>query len=346
MYKFLFVFIIVFWIILNLIIKNKKLRNNIYLWCVGIILILIFGLRKSDAGIFYDYSSYKMIFENMSWDKIFNSSTEPLFNIGLCLIKMIFGNNVYAMFTFYGAIIIIPFFYIIKKYANDKCIAILLFLFLGGYFTSFNIMRQFVAAAIYILAIDALVNKELKKYIIWCLIAAGFHLSVILLMPLYFVYEIKLSKSMKIVLPIILFGILIFSSRIFTFLSYLTKYVHYTENQESQMSAVSLIRPMVFIFIFMYHLIYGYASLDDRKDKVVIYNLFLTLFFSVVSLKFAIAQRFIVFLLPFSLICIPNICEKRRNKRIERQWKVILYLLCFVYGYIGVFNLSYAFYWQ
>jgi hypothetical protein len=74
-------------------------------------------------------------------------------------------------------------------------------------------MRQSIAIAIFFVAIKYIIEKNIKKYFICCLLALFFHNSALILFPLYFINRINLTKKKLIILnaifiPTIIIGVL------------------------------------------------------------------------------------------------------------------------------------------
>lgn len=209
MFLILFIIIVTLSVLLKFVSITQGRRNIIFLLIVLVLLSLFFGLRSPSSGLFYDYQSYKWIFLQADWNNIFfDENIEPLFKLCCCMIKLILGENQYVMFTFFGFLITSCFFISINKNSSDVYLAVILIVFMGSYFNAFNILRQFIAVAIYSLSIESLIKRKFKKYFLVCLIAGGFHASALFMIPVYFIYNIKISGYMKYFF-VVLAGIII-----------------------------------------------------------------------------------------------------------------------------------------
>lgn len=87
------------------------------------------------------------------------------------------------------------YFYTFVKYSVNLEYSILLYFITNIYFISLNAVRQGVAMAILILAVQFLIKKENKKFIILILVATGFHTSCVIFLALYFLTKIDTTAT-------------------------------------------------------------------------------------------------------------------------------------------------------
>lgn len=139
-----------------------------------IILTSITGTMYENA--YGDYTAYRLGFEELKFSLEIPSGEIGLNYLNL-LIKLFTDKFTIAFFIY---MLIINFFILRFIYKNSKNIgaSILMYTILGGYATSTNIMRQFLALSIYLMAIDALLKNNKKNYIIISIIAFCFHKSI------------------------------------------------------------------------------------------------------------------------------------------------------------------------
>ena len=125
---------------------GKKIPSEIF-FCLYFILLVLFGILR--YGIGSDYKSYYNYF--ISGD-FFNGKFEFAFSLLSYIIYYIF-NNPYVYMGLLHMIIMIIIFYLIKKNSIDITLSILLFFYGFFYFDSLNIIRQYIAVEIAMLAI-------------------------------------------------------------------------------------------------------------------------------------------------------------------------------------------------
>nr|WP_297763532.1 EpsG family protein [uncultured Butyrivibrio sp.] len=84
--------------------------------------------------------------------------------------------------------------YIIKNSSNCF-LSILVLFFSFTYFHTFNGIRQYLAIAIFLCGVKNIYKRNFWGYLFFLLVAMTFHKSVIILLPLYFIYGIKIKPT-------------------------------------------------------------------------------------------------------------------------------------------------------
>ena len=111
-------------------------------------------------------------------------------------------SNRYIFILFITITIYILFFFVFKKYCVNYSFALMLFMGLIFFFT-FTYLRQMVAVGFGWLSFQYIYKRKLLKFLACVLIAATFHNSAIILLPLYFI-PIKRFDKKKVMLFMIL----------------------------------------------------------------------------------------------------------------------------------------------
>lgn len=154
--------------------KKAKKRHNLAAFISALPLGLISAFRW-DVGT--DFYAYRMAFESIARGR--NYGFEPLFvTISSFAIK-IWGNIQGAFFLFAFLTIFLITKFILQNSNNPK-LSFTLFFLLGFYFSSMNIIRQYVALSVILFSVKYAYRKNWIKFSLLCLIAAGFHSSAII----------------------------------------------------------------------------------------------------------------------------------------------------------------------
>ena len=111
-------------------------------------------------------------------------------------------SNRYIFILLITITIYILFFFVFKKYCVNYSFALMLFMGLMFFFT-FTYLRQMVAVGLGWLSFQYIYKRKLLKFLACVLIAATFHNSAIILLPLYFI-PIKRFDKKKVMLFMIL----------------------------------------------------------------------------------------------------------------------------------------------
>ena len=175
-------------------------ENKRYIAMAGVIIPALFSGLRYYVGT--DYENYVAAFRMFKGVGIFKylSNFAGEYEIGfylLCKIADIFGGE-RMLFFISSLIILILMFKFIESVDIELSLPIAYFIFLITSFTSsFNILRQIIAVSITMYGIKYVLEKDLKKYIICCVVACTFHISALIVIPFYFIYD-KENKSIKI----------------------------------------------------------------------------------------------------------------------------------------------------
>ena len=182
-----------------------KTNKIFFLIIVGVVLILVQGLRRYDVGS--DTLNYVYIYKNansLSYDQILN--TETSIEKGYLIYNKFLGNispnNPQLMIFINAILIIVPILIFIYKNAKYMVFSTLLYVIMYFYIDSFAIMRQFIAIGIILLGFEFLKRNNLILFVLFVLFASLFHSSAIIMLLLPVLYYLK--PTFKVSLLIII----------------------------------------------------------------------------------------------------------------------------------------------
>jgi transmembrane protein EpsG len=164
---------------------------NVFHW-LGLILISFVVGYRYNVGV--DWGAYKNTFERLkSSESFFNNSYMEIgyLKINQWVIDM--GWDYTAMFFI---VALLSWFFIFISVPKKVLPLTIFFLFTDEYFFwSMNGVRQFMAISIFLYAIKFILSKDLFYYIVFISLASLFHLSALVLIPLYFLPINKLYNQ-------------------------------------------------------------------------------------------------------------------------------------------------------
>lgn len=151
------------------------------------------GFRKDGFG---DTYLYRRIFLEAETNLLqipvyfLNDSKDPGFSSYLVLFKYLFGSSDELFFLVIAAFQMMCVALTFRKYSSDYWISIFLFIISTDYLSwMHNGMRQFIAVAMIFAGFGLLVEKKYVPLIILILIAAQFHGSALLMLPVIFIVQ-------------------------------------------------------------------------------------------------------------------------------------------------------------
>lgn len=176
-----------------------------------LLLAIVIGFRY-EVGV--DWLGYKTHFETIK-NNSFLTLSEQYMEPGFFYINKIIASWGLSYEWMFFTIAIITWFFYFKSIPNSILPIFIFFLFVDEFFFwGMNGVRQFAAMSIWLFSIRFIIDRKLIKYIIFILLASLFHKSVLFLIPIYYLPQIKNFK--KYLLLIIFFtSLFIGSSNLF-----------------------------------------------------------------------------------------------------------------------------------
>lgn len=257
-------------------IKKKYIGKIFWYYVVLFYLIMLAGLRYRVGADTLAYMSYYSQVPDIhslkiSWNDF--GRFQPLWQIYTSLLKTISDNFVLLQFS--NAIIVNGIILrFIKK--NSEYLFTSIFFYCTLYYLEFNfeIMRESISIAIFLLAVPYLLKSKWFKYFFLVSISFGFHASayILFLIPLF--RNLKLNKKLIIIFIFIIVYLAI-TKNIFYFIndlpiSFVKDYIYsYNLNGINELNVKSTIG---YIYTFFYYLIIPIGLI--LYNKIVLKNNF------------------------------------------------------------------------
>ena len=314
---------------------KSKHSKKIFLFLL-MLPIFIISWRRGNTTV--DYGNYEYIFNSSinlpllgGWKSI---NIEPGYFI-LNKVVSLFSTKFTSFLFVYSAIVLGIYYYAIYKFSNFYGLSVMLLIAFGSYYTSFNTMRQFLAATICILAIVN-IEKGFWKYLLIVSIAASFHFSALIMIPFYFILKLRLNTIKGLTVFVMLLGLsfvlIVYTPTLVRFLTS-SIYSNYSDinafgiNTGVPLSAIARI-----VFLIVYYLFFiKMINFDNILENISFNSIFITLIFMIFSTRVEMFQRFTYFFLPYMVILAPNVTSKINDKTTRIFFYSILFLSCLFY---------------
>jgi hypothetical protein len=221
---------LIFFIFILSLYKKENVQLTKFLFFISYILIVFFiGLRLETGGP--DWVSYKSFFTSIEplSDIVFspeedyffyNHGFEFLFKLYSSLIKTFTNNYIFLnLISFALSFFIVANF--IYKSSPYPILSVFLYFCTVSLLGDMTIVRQMLSVSVFIYSLKYVLQQQLLKYLICCLIATLFHYSAIIIVPFYWLYKFVWKPSYFI--PIVICSLI--SSLIFsTMLDFLLQF--------------------------------------------------------------------------------------------------------------------------
>ena len=209
----------------------------------------------------------------------------------------------------------------IKENSTNITISVLM-IFLGtSYFYSMNIVRQAIAIAIVFYAYKYIKEKKLIKYILACIIASTIHSSAIIMILLYFVANIKISRKTKMII------FLIFMVASNTIVGILTNIIVNTRFSvyfgsvfdQGQTTTLLLLVNITYFLLSLY-----YENKEDKDYNMLCNINFIACLIILLMGKIPLIDRVARYFTIFQILLVPKFFEQEKNTSIRIALKLVL----------------------
>jgi len=336
------IYIINFFLILlyNFIIKNKKTFVTI----VGKKLFLILALRNPMLGVdnatyapgyeFISKLSFGDLCSRLHLVKVADLTYPYAFESGYVVLNWIvssLGIGFHGFLVLHAAFCTYCFSKFIDRYSENPCLSFLLFIAFGFFTYQFGILRQTLSMAIFVASIPLIQKRKPIKYFLLCFLSFTIHRIAIITLPLYFVYNIKLTQKRYVYLCLLLAVMYAISplivSVLFRVLSSVLGKTLPTTGIRWNTQFVLMIFFMLAVFVF--------ADFEEdvagkKKNNFLCWCFLFSVFLEIFGLYNDTLARAVYVPYLAIIILIPNVLKSYERTTIGVYGKVLLVFLSFV----------------
>lgn len=321
----------------NTLETEYKNYNKLFILIAIISLIVVSGFRYKSGT---DFNTYVEIFSiTSSASNIDLKNDKDVGFTVFCKILSTISKDPQIMFLAAAIITNVLIVLIISRYSIRFELSMWLYITTMVYYSTFNGMRQWIAASIVFTGTKYLINKRnFKKYSLIVLIASLFHASAIVMIPIYFIINSKTFSKRNLFL-IIVFILAVFAYGqfipILESLLQVTQYVNYIDVFKNDTNGIHPLRLAVYFAPVFVHCLY-YKTLNPNKlmniDRLI--NLciigFLIMFMSLRQVFYA---RLIFYFDLYYLLLIPRIIDIG-NQKFKRLFYYTISIGYFTFSYL------------
>ena len=276
-----------------------------YLVICGILLAFIAGVRYETGHDYYSYLGVYTNICNADMSQFFSYGKEPGFFLW-CKLLSLFSTH-FQWFYIATAVLTTALIMIyIYRESTSPTVSVFIYVTFTFYYWSLNLVRQSLAAAISIFSIQFIKKKKLVPFLLVVLLAASFHKSALIMLPVYFIAQIKFGWK-----PVTIFGAAavvayIFAPNIVAFVGkYLYNGAYSIGSYYAQGASILYGILPVFVFAAAWCFKKKYVGTDATNSV----DLNLLFYASVISLfitRVFIVERFAFYMFLPAIVIIPN----------------------------------------
>ncbi|WP_433901938.1 EpsG family protein [Sphingobacterium puteale] len=280
----MFVYLLFFWAIAMFSILDFTESNNrkLCLFIIWVLCSLFIGTREMGPdyyvyNVFYSYVPKLDALADNFQAFTARSKFEPLYIIITSLFSTL-GISFEIFHLLFTATFCALFIFSVHKYTPHVFVAIMVYIGFA-YFSGWSAIRQFMAGSIFIYALQFIIEGKRFKFLILIILALLFHYSAIVLLPIVFLRNWKISKGWCFVL---ICGVLVIyfsgmlkaiSSFVFSFFPFLdqSKVNRFANNEED-----TLISTIFFLWIIILSFLnFNRDKFKDYYNFNILFNIYL-----------------------------------------------------------------------
>lgn len=298
------IFLIIVWALIFCTGKRTRLKKWMY---VGICFAQLYLISAYRFMIGSDYAQYAIGFFSMARDGFSNMSYED-WEIGYILLNKIIGIFTAKPATFIMITSLFPLIgpaYLIGKYSVNPFMSVFLYVNLYLFYLDMNFIRQAIAMSIICFAFGFLRDKKFWRFLLIVVIAAFFHLTVLYMIPVYFVGMLKVNTRSML---LYLFGLLFYYILSDGLLNIILANFH------AEYSGSIFIESGVYFYYAFFPLLIcaGMVALSyfvknkSRSLELLIQLTLMMGFWQIVMTKHALFERFSYYTMLFVVLAVPE----------------------------------------
>mgnify|MGYP000949825869 CR=1 FL=1 len=328
----------------NVEMENERQYNKYFIWALILFLTLVAGFRFT-SDIITDESRYRFrinVLKGVGFSQ--GLKTVERIEYGFYILKWVCAN----FFKSSQSFILITSFFIcfsfiktIERYTKHNLwLAVLIFISVGGYFDSMNLIMQYFAAAILLYGLPFIGKKKNIYYFLIVVCAMLFHTSAIMMFPMYLVLCNKsLVKFWRLAFVVSIMLYFLFDTIakvVIPLVPYLTLYAKSITDGSyygvNFIRVVAMVLPSVLLF-------YWYTYKGKSFPPIFMNMLLVSSMASIVSLAYVYVDRVNVYFIiarPVMFCLIPGMFHNKLKQYLTGE----MALLFFMFGLYDTLYLS------
>lgn len=316
--------------------------KSVLFFSAGFVLLMVAGLRYQVGT---DYAAYQYNYSSYLNGEV-SVLSQPVLAIVARLSALIY--NDYSTWFFLMAVLtLVPIFVTVRNKSINIGFSLLLFVLMGPWHTSFNIVKQSAAMAVLFAGYSFLIERRLWAWLALCLAAAMVHVSALFMIPIYFLARPEFSWKHIILCIGIGVVIMFVYEPLFMLMDALKAETGGTVSSEADevTTGVNILRVLVSLAPFVFFLLKKYDFTD--KEFCVLFNMSLiNAVLSVASSQSIYINRIVIYTNIFNIMFYPYLLRPF-GKNARLMMYALIFALYLVFWSYDLYKCSDTaqFYW-
>lgn len=296
--------------------------------CLALLFVLLFAVSFCRYELGNDYKRYLEFFRLISKDQYV--PTEPGFNALVRLMQLLFGSETYlSIFAFCAAFTIALMLKALYDLSEAFSFSVFLFLCFGYYYYSMNSVRYYMAVALVLVSMQYVLKKQYLKFLLLVLLAALFHKSALLAIPVYLLANRSYQKWHYAVFTALMASGLVFEKWYLKIILILYPTYENTELLAGGTSVISIARCAAVLFLC---LLYYRTAIRDQVQMRFYYHLNLMAFLLYTCCSFLPEISRIGYYMTIGhVFLLPMLLNRISDTRQRKFWKIVVVAAAIVY---------------
>ena len=339
--------------------KNDKFlpakTNKVAVLAIFLSLALTMTLRF-DIG--FDYWSYESIYKECAALPFAQTMTAHWKEAGFYLVTTLLaklGVHYHVYLFIFNLAMVGCVLYVATRYSKNWYLSIFLFITLHFMAHDMNFLRQSMAACIAFLGWKYLKEGSFLKYALVIVLAATFHVSVLIMLPAYFFLRLPFHRiALGAIGVCTLVGYFVFNPLVELALKLDLPYMRYVNTIWGQGSSFSFVIFPLLVLLFAV-LFYKKLLAKDTSNSILLYAMVYNAIIYLFITKMFIIERFSVYFFMYIMLLLPEIIalfdvepvavtgknamenKKAKSERKQQKDTQIIVTFCIVVACLGYF---------
>lgn len=309
-------------------VTRQQMLNRILIMAVFLLLFAVSACRIAVGNDYWVYRSDFLLIEQNR-----HVSFEFGFVWVVRLLQSMLDHDqylpIFAVFSFFTVLFFVRG---MADLSEQFCFTVFLLMTGGYYFSSLNSVRYYLVLAIAMYSIKYVLREEWGKFIFWILIAAAFHKSVLVVIPLYFLASREWKKWHMLLLAAGCASLLLFQDFYRKIIFYFYPFYEGSMFDTGETSLTNIAKCAAVLILSL--LYYKKAIKGDKKNRFCFYCNLGALVLYVFASFIPEISRIGYYLNITNIFLIPGIIVKMPEKREKIFWAVLV-----VTAYLAYFAL-------
>ena len=248
------------------------------------------GLRFSVGWDFTSYVTFFGVSPFVSIENIYSSKTEKGYALLNRILAEVSIDSKVILFAV-GIVVAVGFMMFLYRFATPLWLGTFLFVAIGFYYNSFCFMRQILAAVIMLWALRYIHENRFLRYALLVVLASCFHLSAVVMLPLYFAAKIPVTRTVLGIYSVLSVIAFVYSYEIIGVVTNFF-YKHYIPTNVHVIKGLSWVYFAFSLAMFLLCFVLRESLWELRaQNKTLLSLMFFATFFDFISVKHSIISR-------------------------------------------------------